>query len=241
VFVAGDAAHVHTPAGGQGMNTGIQDAYNLAWKLALVIAAGAKPQLLDTYNEERLANARHLVRSTDQIFDVLAGDSWSMRALRRYLLPGFAKLMTSFEPVREVMFPFLAETAISYRRQSLATTTTKHGHFNIEPGDRMPYFLLDGTNVFKQLAAPKFHLVMATDGQQQASDPQFSREVEDWTDVTVVPLYPHLVDVFGTKNPFTMLLRPDNYLAAIWPGLDTTLAQDWLAHLFTAQTAECLC
>jgi hypothetical protein len=174
------------------------------------------------------------VRSTDQIFDVLAGDSWPMRTLRRYVLPGLAKLMTSFEPVREVMFPFLAETAISYRDQSLATTTTKHGHFNIEPGDRMPYFLLDGTNVFQQLAAPKFHLVMATDGQQQPSDPQFSRGVEDWIDVTVVPLSPHLVDVFGTKKPFTMLLRPDNYLAAIWPGLDTTPARDWLARLFTA-------
>jgi 2-polyprenyl-6-methoxyphenol hydroxylase-like FAD-dependent oxidoreductase len=240
VFVAGDAAHVHTPAGGQGMNTGIQDAYNLAWKLALVIA-GANPALLDTYNEERLANARHLVRSTDQIFDVLAGDSWRTRTLRRYVLPGLAKLMTSFEPVREVMFPFLAETAISYRGQSLATTTTKHGHFNIEPGDRMPYFLLDGSNVFQQLAAPKFHLVMFTDGRHQPKDPPFSREVEDCIDVTVVPLSPHLVDVFGTKKPFTMLLRPDNYLAAIWPGLDTTSARDWLAPLFTAQTAERLC
>jgi len=59
--------------------------------------------------------------------------------------------------------------------------------------------------------------------------------------VTVVPLSPHLVDVFGTKKPFTMLLRPDNYLAAIWPGLDTTSARDWLAPLFTAQTAERLC
>jgi 2-polyprenyl-6-methoxyphenol hydroxylase-like FAD-dependent oxidoreductase len=232
VFVAGDAAHVHTPAGGQGMNTGIQDTYNLAWKLALV-TAGANPTLLDTYNEERLANARRLVRSTDQFFDVLAGDSWTMRTLRRYVLPGFAKLVTSFKPVREVMFPFLAETAISYRGQSLAHTS-RQGHFKIQPGDRMPYFLLDGTDVFQRLAAPKFHLVMVTDGQRQPSDPQFSREVEDWIDVTVVPLYPHLVDVFGTKKPFTMLLRPDNYLAAIWPGLDTTPAQDWLAPLFTA-------
>jgi 2-polyprenyl-6-methoxyphenol hydroxylase-like FAD-dependent oxidoreductase len=239
VFVAGDAAHVHTPAGGQGMNTGIQDTYNLAWKLALVIA-GANPALLDTYTEERLANARHLVRSTDQIFDVLARDSWTMRTLRRYVLPGFAKLMTSFAPVREVMFPFLAETAISYRGQSLASTT-KPGHFTVQPGDRMPFFLLDGTNVFQQLAAPKFHLVILTDGRQQPSDPQFSREVEDWTDVTVVPLSRHLVDVFGSKKPFTMLLRPDNYLAAIWPGVDTTPARDWLARLFTAETAECLC
>jgi 2-polyprenyl-6-methoxyphenol hydroxylase-like FAD-dependent oxidoreductase len=233
VFVAGDAAHVHTPAGGQGMNTGIQDTYNLAWKLALV-TAGANPALLDTYNEERLANARRLVRSTDQIFDVLASDSWTMRTVRRYVLPGFAKLMTSFKPVREVMFPFLAETAISYRGQSLASAT-QPGHFTVQPGDRMPYFLIDGTDVFQRLAAPKFHIVMVTDGRQQLGGPTTNLDPKfaDWTDVTAVPLYPTLTELFGSDQPFTMLLRPDNYVAAIWPGLDATLAQDWLAALFT--------
>jgi FAD binding domain len=61
IFLAGDAAHVHSPVGGQGMNTGIQDALNLAWKLALVLRGVAKPELLDSYNAERHANARRLL------------------------------------------------------------------------------------------------------------------------------------------------------------------------------------
>jgi 2-polyprenyl-6-methoxyphenol hydroxylase-like FAD-dependent oxidoreductase len=61
IFLAGDAAHVHSPVGGQGMNTGIQDALNLAWKLALVLRGAAKPELLDSYNAERHANARRLL------------------------------------------------------------------------------------------------------------------------------------------------------------------------------------
>src|SRR6185295_7743659 len=66
-FVAGDAAHIHTPAGAQGMNTGVQDGYNLAWKLAEVVRGTADPSLLDTYNEERLPNARRLLKTTDRI------------------------------------------------------------------------------------------------------------------------------------------------------------------------------
>ncbi len=235
VFVAGDAAHVHTPAGGQGMNTGIQDAYNLAWKLALVLHADATPALLDTYNEERLANARHLVRSTDRFFDVIAGDSWSMQLLRRHALPGFAKLMTSFEPVREIMFPSMAETAISYRDQSLSQGTP-HGHFKVHPGDRMPYFLIDGSNVFDRFTAPKFHLVQFSDGQEPQEDPttRLDPRLAEWVDTAVVPLYPPVTELFGTDKPFTVLLRPDNYIAAIWPGLDSTPAQQWLANIITS-------
>jgi|MGYP000922622891 2-polyprenyl-6-methoxyphenol hydroxylase-like FAD-dependent oxidoreductase len=238
VFVAGDAAHVHTPAGGQGMNTGIQDAYNLAWKLALVLRAGATPALLDTYNEERLANARHLVGSTDRFFDVMAGDSWSMVQLRRHVLPGFVKLMTSFNPVREIMFPAMAETAISYREQSLSQGP-RRGHFTVTPGDRMPYFLDNGTNVFEKFHAAKFHLVHFTDGQAapQDSATQLDPHLDPWIDTTVVPLYPRVTELFGTDKPFTVLLRPDNHIAAIWPGHDTTPAQQWLTTHITTNHA----
>ena len=67
-FLLGDAAHVHSPAGGQGMNTGIGDAINLAWKLAAVLSGGAEPKLLDTYETERIAFARRLVSTTDKVF-----------------------------------------------------------------------------------------------------------------------------------------------------------------------------
>lgn len=63
VFLAGDAAHVHSPVGGQGMNTGIQDALNLAWKLAMVLKGEAKPALLESFNAERHANAKKLLKA----------------------------------------------------------------------------------------------------------------------------------------------------------------------------------
>src|SRR5690606_27396723 len=67
-FILGDAAHIHTPAGGQGMNTGIQDAYNLAWKLAYSLR-NQNEILLESYNSERTANARRLLKTTDRMFD----------------------------------------------------------------------------------------------------------------------------------------------------------------------------
>ena len=67
-FLLGDAAHVHSPVGGQGMNTGIGDAVNLAWKLAAVLKQGASEKLLDTYEPERIAFARRLVATTDRGF-----------------------------------------------------------------------------------------------------------------------------------------------------------------------------
>lgn len=74
-FLAGEATHIHTPAGDQGMNTGIQDAYNLAWKLAFVLKKQASPTVLESYNEEHLANAKHLLKTTDQFFAVAVGNN----------------------------------------------------------------------------------------------------------------------------------------------------------------------
>ncbi|GAB2871339.1 FAD-dependent monooxygenase [Streptomyces mayteni] len=79
-FLAGDAAHIHSPAGGQGLNTGLQDAHNLAWKLAAVITGRAGPALLDTYHRERHAVARQVVRDTDiQTRAWLVSAPWKVR------------------------------------------------------------------------------------------------------------------------------------------------------------------
>ena len=67
-FLLGDAAHIHSPAGAQGMNTGLQDAYNLAWKLALVVQGRADAALLDTYEQERIPVAQRLLETTDRAF-----------------------------------------------------------------------------------------------------------------------------------------------------------------------------
>jgi 2-polyprenyl-6-methoxyphenol hydroxylase-like FAD-dependent oxidoreductase len=85
-FFVGDAAHVHSPIGGQGMNTGLQDAYNLAWKLALVIQGRAKISLLDTYHEERSTNAKKLLSMTSKMTRMTLAESFLVRMLRAHLI-----------------------------------------------------------------------------------------------------------------------------------------------------------
>src|SRR6185503_20611686 len=81
-FLAGDAAHIHSPLGGQGMNTGIGDAENLAWKLALVIAGRADQRLLDTYEAERRPIAKGVLETTSSVTEVVVGQGRASRLLR---------------------------------------------------------------------------------------------------------------------------------------------------------------
>src|SRR5215203_4741486 len=136
-FVAGDAAHIHSPAGAQGMNTGIQDAYNLAWKLALVIKGQAAERLLDTYNEERLANAKRLLDSTDRMFELAAGSNWLLSIIRTTIFPPIAGFMTSIDAVRKRLFPVLSQIGVNYRAASLSRHTDDEAD-HVEAGDRMP-------------------------------------------------------------------------------------------------------
>ena len=140
-FVAGDAAHIHSPAGAQGMNTGIQDAYNLAWKLALVIKGAAGESLLDTYNEERLANAKRLLDSTDRMFELAAGSSWLMSFLRTTIFPPIAGFISSLESVSKRVFPLISQIGITYRDDDLLSEHTDDEFEDVKAGDRLPYSL----------------------------------------------------------------------------------------------------
>jgi 2-polyprenyl-6-methoxyphenol hydroxylase-like FAD-dependent oxidoreductase len=86
VFLAGDSAQIHSLAGGHGMNTGLQDAYNLCWKLAFVLKRQANASLLDTRNEERLAFAKWLLRFTDRDFTMMTSTNWFVKLLRSFAL-----------------------------------------------------------------------------------------------------------------------------------------------------------
>src|SRR5262249_21506929 len=86
-FLLGDAAHIHSPVGGQGMNTGIGDAVNLAWKLAAILTKGAVDGLLDTYEPERIAFARRLVATTDRVFTLVTERGPVARFIRARLVP----------------------------------------------------------------------------------------------------------------------------------------------------------
>src|SRR5688572_22474151 len=157
-FLAGDSAHIHTPAGAQGMNTGIQDAYNLAWKLAMFLRGSAGEKLLDTYNEERLENAKNLLETTDRFFNLAASPEPVMSFLRTHVFPYVAGVAFSIDAVRKFLFPRVSQIAINYRHGVLSDHTGSGG-LAVKAGDRMPYFLVDGSSIYDRLRKPKFHLI----------------------------------------------------------------------------------
>ena len=217
-FLAGDAAHVHTPAGGQGMNTGIQDAYNLAWKMAYVLRGDADERILDTYDEERLPNAKRLTETTDRMFNLAAGSDWFLNLIRTTVFPPMAKYMLAIDAIKKRFFPLISQIGISYRNQSLS----KHAgdeHFNVKAGDRMPYFLANGASIYNKLREPKFHLLVFSDGESdyQTMRDEMESDYAKLVDFHAVPLYPHVLELFGADKPFSVLLRPDNYIAFISP------------------------
>jgi 2-polyprenyl-6-methoxyphenol hydroxylase-like FAD-dependent oxidoreductase len=210
-FVAGDAAHIHSPAGGQGMNTGIQDAYNLAWKMAFVIKGYAGEKLLDTYNEERLPNAQRLLETTDRAFNMLVGSNWFFSFMRMKILPLVAKYAIGRDLVGKNIFSAISQIRINYRSNSLSNHASDKD-FQVKAGDRMPYFLIDGKSIYEQLHAPKFHLLVFSDSEQEVRDLWQELESVDLIGFKVIPLNPQILEIFGTDRPFQLLLRPDNYI-----------------------------
>jgi 2-polyprenyl-6-methoxyphenol hydroxylase-like FAD-dependent oxidoreductase len=134
-FLLGDAAHIHSPVGGQGMNTGLGDAVNLAWKLADVVQGRAQPALLDSYEPERIAFARRLVGTTDRAFVIATGPGRLARFVRMRVLPRVLPTLVRFRALRRFMFRAVSQTAISYRGSTLSVGQLGSVH----GGDRLPW------------------------------------------------------------------------------------------------------
>jgi 2-polyprenyl-6-methoxyphenol hydroxylase-like FAD-dependent oxidoreductase len=215
-FLAGDAAHVHTPAGAQGMNTGIQDGYNLAWKMALVVRGEADQALLETYNEERLENAKHLLKTTDRIFEFAAGTDWLLEFLRTSILPPLAKYILSFDVVKKFAFPLLSQIGINYRHSSLSNHAGDE-NFEVKAGDRMPYFIIHGSSVYDKLREAKFHWLVFSNTQVDVETlkPKLQNQYSGFIDFNAISLDPQVPQIFGTSRSFSVLLRPDNHIGFI--------------------------
>ncbi|HEX6610160.1 MAG TPA: FAD-dependent monooxygenase, partial [Hyphomicrobiaceae bacterium] len=121
-FLLGDAAHIHSPAGAQGMNTGLQDAYNLGWKLALVAQGRADPALLDTYEQERIPVAKRLLETTDRAFQIIVSDGWFGALFRTKIMARVAAIAMRFERVRTLAFRTISQVGISYPKSPLSQT-----------------------------------------------------------------------------------------------------------------------
>ena len=177
VFLAGDAAHVHSPAGGQGMNTGMQDAFNLAWKLAQVVKGTAKRSLLDSYSPERSAVGDLVLRNAGRMTDAAVTRNPLLQALRN----GFVKLALSFPHLVHVMANTLSELNIAYPVSPLSKAGKPAAH-GTKPGMRWPEVLGIGARVprFVALGPPdvvsdlvrKFPALLQPGRESMRSDPR---------------------------------------------------------------------
>jgi 2-polyprenyl-6-methoxyphenol hydroxylase-like FAD-dependent oxidoreductase len=203
-FLLGDAAHIHSPAGGQGMNTGIGDAINLAWKLATVLAGRAGDNLLDSYEAERIGFARRLVATTDRAFSFVTAEGRIADVVRTRVAPVLIPMALAFAPVREFMFRTVSQITLNYRRGPLSRGAAGHVH----GGDRLPWAPVDGVDNFERLT---------TIGWQVHVYGSASAELAAWCTAQNVPL--HIFDwrseyeVAGLARDALYLLRPDTYVA----------------------------
>lgn len=219
VFLLGDAAHVHSPAGGQGMNTGIADAVNLAWKLAAVLRGRAPDGLLDSYVAERQAFARTLVETTDRLFSLAASGGRLARFVRTHVAPTAARLAYSSERVRRFLFRTVSQTALSYRDGPLGGG--KAG--KVQGGDRLPW-----------VAAPQDnHEPLRRIGWQLHLYGDARPDLAAWCDRRGVAL--HQFDwraahgAAGLAQGAAYLIRPDTYVALADPDPSPGELDAWLA------------
>ncbi|HSP81651.1 MAG TPA: FAD-dependent monooxygenase, partial [Myxococcaceae bacterium] len=180
VFLAGDSAHIHSPAGGQGMNTGIQDAYNLAWKLALVTRGRAPESLLDTYELERHPVGQKLLEGTDRLFGLIAHGGVATRLLRAYVMPRVARPLLGNRFVQHRMARFVSQLGIRYRESPLSTERIRDeevGGVRLAegpaPGERVPELPVRGEGVerlHEVLRGPQHTLLLLTGLEPEAKE-----------------------------------------------------------------------
>jgi len=205
-FLLGDAAHIHSPVAGQGMNTGLQDALNLGWKLAAVNRGVAKDRLLDTYHDERYAVAKRLVETTDQIFSFVSGRNSMMKRCVYFVLPYLMRwfiqpLFNYSRKFRQNFFRRISQLHISYHLQ-INSKLSSDGYFSRsipQPGDRFPYLIFHSR---------KFHFLIFDQRISTLID-EFVRFIET--------NYSNLIEIHRETFPLTypgaFLVRPDGYIA----------------------------
>ncbi|GAB3617760.1 FAD-dependent oxidoreductase [Okibacterium endophyticum] len=234
VFLAGDAAHVHTPAGGQGMNTGIQDAYNLGWKLAEVLRGAPEP-LLDTYEEERMPVAEHVLAST-----TARGRAWAGSNTARVS----ERIVDAFQG--RDPFADTSQLSITYRGSSLAVNVGDP--LGIRAGDRAPdtrcidpavgrhvrlFDLFRGTHVtllvfgsqpslrFEELPSGVIHVhrILTANARHHPSEPAFIDETGE------------AHELYGVDDDGLVLVRPDGYIGIATTDLDAPSVTEYLRKI----------
>jgi len=204
VFLLGDAAHIHSPVGGQGMNTGIGDAINLAWKLAAVLSGCADEKLLATYESERIGFAQRLVATTDRVFTLATARGKLADVLRTRIAPALLARALSLERVREYLFRTVSQLVVDYRGSALSAGTVGEIH----GGDRLPWVAASGTDNYASQATIAWQVHVYGSASQRLRECCGAHGLP-------LQLYPWSAAhaAAGIERDALYLLRPDTYVA----------------------------
>jgi 2-polyprenyl-6-methoxyphenol hydroxylase-like FAD-dependent oxidoreductase len=223
-FLLGDAAHVHSPVGGQGMNTGIGDAVNLSWKLAAVMRGEFPASLLDTYEPERQSFARRLVATTDRAFTFVTKQGRLARVVRTRVVPAIAPWFFRSLAVRRLMFRTVSQVSVNYRRMS-ALSSGAAG--SVQGGDRLPWVGAErGADNFAPLSSLKWQLHVYGNPHNGIAD--VCEELK-------IPLHvfswkPGMKEA-GLVRDAHYLVRPDGYVALADPSADSERLREYVLRI----------
>ncbi|KAH8879586.1 hypothetical protein GQ53DRAFT_755913 [Thozetella sp. PMI_491] len=241
LFLAGDAAHIHSPAGGQGMNVGMQDAINLGWKLARVLRGEASDALLESYHAERYPVGRALLNGTDRAFSFFASTSQLFMTVRNFFLPWLVSLIASSKSVREAAYGFISEFDVAYRSSPIVGTAKGYTG-PLRGGDRLPDARIrrggrDGAEMYvQQLCVGSSHHLILFEGSGQDAVPEGGLEaVKKVLEAPAVDAEVHLISSseapsntmqhydpegkahsqYGFTKAGYLYVRPDGYIAHV--------------------------
>jgi len=226
VFLAGDSAHVHSTTGGQGMNCCMQDAFNLGWKLALVLNGSAAPDLLDSYEAERRPIAEQVIWAASSLHDIFMTHGKDIAQRKE----------TMFEPgYTEKVVNYCSGVAYTYKD----SVEKPAGLSEIDGpaiGDRAPDVDFEqGGTLFDRLRHPYFTLLTMPGDRDLASivDP-LKRRFASTLAVETLPQSPALSARYGASDNRLFLVRPDGYVACKAAARDVAPLEEQLARTLTA-------
>ncbi|MDF2431503.1 MAG: hypothetical protein JWP44_1134 [Mucilaginibacter sp.] len=242
-FLVGDAAHIHSPVGGQGMNTGLQDAYNLAWKMAGVVNQQLNLKILNSYAAERMPIAKELLSTTDRVFTIVMSRNWLAGVFKELLMPRLLKFVWGKKTIREAFFKRVSQININYRESNISLHLSQSIH--IKAGDRLPYLKVfdekkqEETDLHEWCSKPGFTFIVL--GKLAETDlftlaKWITQNYPAMLNFFYLPLSSKNQQVFDTfevkgNQKKALIIRPDMHIGFINDAVDMALMDNYLRNV----------
>ena len=198
------------------MNTGLQDAYNIAWKLAFVIRGHANEKLLDTYEQERLPFAKRLIASTDRAFTIVTSAKWYNRIFRLYLFPILTPFFFRFGRMRRIAFRTVSQIGIKYINSDLTVNRVSQS-LSVKSGERFPYIKTnDGQSLYGLMKDLNFYALIFSITKNRLREEMFAL-LDEFKFLQAVDLSKEqeIISTLKIKKNTIIIVRPDHYIGLI--------------------------